>query len=237
MKLKHGKYVGALALLLMTLATPSTLLAQSWWEGFGNSVQSNAFWDWLQQNPDINGVLQQNPYQIYNPEWRSKFPPLQQYVNNNPGWWNSVRGNGAQYYDAPFTRFLNNHPQIARDLRRNPELIYDPAYLAKHQQLKAFVASHKRMFQTPRNQQYAYSPRGGWGAYNNRGEYRDETWWKANGDWDRQNQWRDRTWWTQNNPAYVQQHHPNWLAQSTQQQKYPKSRQPQPYPGGPGQPR
>jgi hypothetical protein len=233
-KLKYGKYVAALSLFLLSLATPSTLLAQSWWEGFANSIQSNAFWDWLQQNPDINGLLQQNPYQIYNPEWRSKFPPLQQYVNNNPGWWESVRTTGAQYYDSSFTEFLNNHPKIAGDLRRNPELIYNQSYLAKHSQLKAFVAGHRRMFRAAKKQKYAYSPRGGWGAYNSQGEYRDETWWKANGDWDRQNKWRDRAWWTQNNPSLAQQRHPSWFQP---QPKYPAVPQPPVSPAGTAQTR
>lgn len=210
--MKYRNIFGAIAIVMLTMTTPSTLLAQSWWEGFADAVQSNAFWDYLQQYPQIAELLQQNPYQIYNPDWRAQYPQLQQYINNNPGWWNSVRSNGSQHYDTAFTQFLNNHPKVARDLSQNPELIYKPSYLAKHPQLKAFLASHKKTWQTAKNKKYMYSPRGGWGAYNNNGEYRDETWWKTNGDWDQQNKWHDRAWWLQKMPARVQQYHPDWLS-------------------------
>jgi hypothetical protein len=32
------------------------------------------------------------------------------------------------------------------------------------------------------------------------------------GDYDAHHQWRDRDWWVQNNHAWVQQHHPEWVA-------------------------
>jgi hypothetical protein len=36
------------------------------------------------------------------------------------------------------------------------------------------------------------------------------------GDYDAQHQWHDRTWWVQNNHAWVQQHHPDWIASREQ---------------------
>ncbi len=209
--MKQGRYFVAIVILALTMALPSKALAQSWWEGFANAQQPNSFWDWLQQYPEIAGPLQQNPYQVYDPDWRAQHPEFQQYVNNNPGWWNGVLSSGPQYYDPAFNQFLSTHPTIARDLLKNPELIYNPSYLAKHPQLKAFLASHKATWQPTRKQTYSYSPRGGWGTYDNKGEWRDETWWKENGDWDDQHKWHDSDWWKQNNRVRAERHHPNWF--------------------------
>ena len=36
------------------------------------------------------------------------------------------------------------------------------------------------------------------------------------GAYDEHHQWHDRTWWVQNNHAWVQQHHPDWVASREQ---------------------
>jgi hypothetical protein len=209
--MKNSRFAAVIAVVLLTLASPSTLLAQSWWEGFANAPQSNSFWSWLQQHPNMAGPLQQNPYQIYDPGWRAQHPEFQQYINNNPGWWNSIRAGGSKYYDESFSRFLGNHPGVARQLRQNPDLIYDPAFRARHPDLKEYLASHKNVWRAIKNQRYAYSPKGGWGSYNSNKQWRDETWWKDNGDWDQHKQWHDREWWEKNNRALAEQRHPNWF--------------------------
>jgi hypothetical protein len=219
--MKYARYFGVIAIFLLMIAAPSKVMAQSWWEGFANAPQANSFWDWLQQYPNMAGPLRQNPYQIYDPSWRAQHPQLQQYINNNPGWWNSIRSSGPKYYDARFNRFLSNHPGVARDLRQNPELIYDPRYRAQHPDLQEFLAGHQKIWQSIKNQRYTYSPRGGWGAYNNTSQWRDETWWKDNGDWDQQNKWHDRDWWKQNNRTLAQQRHPNWF--TTQKARPPSA--------------
>jgi hypothetical protein len=209
--MKHARSVAIIIVVLLTFAAPSTLLAQSWWEGFANAPQSNSFWQWLQEHPTMAGPLRENPYQIYDPGWRAQHPEFQRYINDNPGWWNGIRSGGAQYYDKRFKRFLSNHPGIARDLRQNPDLIYDPRYRAQHPDLKEFLASHKKIWRSIKNQRYVYSPNGGWGAYNSNRQWRDETWWKNNGDWDKRNHWHDRDWWKQNNRAWAEQRHPDWF--------------------------
>jgi phage-related protein len=41
-----------------------------------------------------------------------------------------------------FDTFLDSHPQVAKELQRNPALVNDPAYLAKHPGLQQFLAKH-----------------------------------------------------------------------------------------------
>jgi hypothetical protein len=213
--MRRANAIAVAAVFLLMLATPSSAMAQSWWEGFANAPQANAFWQWLQQYPGLAGPLYQDPYRIYDPRWRAQYPQLLQYTNNNPDWWNGVLSLAPQYYDAPFDEFLRGHPRIADDLSQNPGLIYDPAYLAAHPALKQFLATHRRIWRSVQYQNYSYSNTRGWGAYNNNGEWRNQTWWRNNGDWDDQNQWRDRSWWQQNNRGQAQQRHPEWFGSQT----------------------
>ena len=46
---------------------------------------------------------------------------------------------------AAFDRFLDGHPQIDRDLRQNPSLVNDSAYLAQHPALREFMQTHPRV--------------------------------------------------------------------------------------------
>ncbi len=215
--MKHLKTLGFIAILLLTLAAPSNAMAQSWWEGFANAPQSNAFWQWLQQFPGLAQPLYQNPYQIYDPNWRAQYPPLMQYINNNPDWWNGMLSLAPQYYDDPFREFLRGHPKIAADLAQNPGLIYDPAYLAAHPALKQFLASHRKIWRAIQYQNFAYAPNAGWGAYNYNGQWSNQNWWRTNGDWDDKDEWHDRDWWQQNNRTQAQKRHPEWFVRKEAQ--------------------
>jgi phage-related protein len=41
-----------------------------------------------------------------------------------------------------FDNFLDRHPAIDKDLKGNPALVKDPAYLSAHPELKEFLANH-----------------------------------------------------------------------------------------------
>ncbi len=210
--MKRANAIVAAAIILLMLAAPSSAMADSWWEGFANAPQSNAFWQWLQMYPGLAQPLYQNPYQIYDPNWRAQNPQLLQYINNNPSWWNGILSAAPQYYDDPFREFLRGHPRIAADLSQNPGLIYDQRYLATHPALKQFLASHRKIWRAIGYQNYSYSNYGGWGAYGGDGQWRDQNWWRNNGDWDDKDQWHDRDWWQQqNNRPVAQQRHPEWF--------------------------
>jgi hypothetical protein len=43
---------------------------------------------------------------------------------------------------ASFDRFLDQHPQIERDLRANPGLVDDPAYMKQHPELREYLQKH-----------------------------------------------------------------------------------------------
>src|SRR5262249_31488362 len=43
---------------------------------------------------------------------------------------------------ARFDNFLDSHPGVERELRKDPRLIDDPAYMSRHPELREFLASH-----------------------------------------------------------------------------------------------
>jgi hypothetical protein len=53
-------------------------------------------------------------------------------------WANHTYGSGM----SEFRRFLYNHPGIARDLERNPDLIRNRRYLDRHDDLREFLRDH-----------------------------------------------------------------------------------------------
>lgn len=123
-----------------------------------------------------------------------------------------------------FNYFLNSHPQVAQQLRRNPGLVDNAAYLAQHPELHSFLADHdqlRRAIQTHPGEfmysggRYSYGwGRGGWNPAWNHEPNREE--------WERlhnygyvdpaDHRWHDRDWWEHNRADWVRDHHPNWEA-------------------------
>jgi hypothetical protein len=231
--MKYARTIAAAAFLTLAFAAPA-LADPSWWQGFSTAPQSSEFQQWLATHPNAQNQLRSNPYQIYDPSWRSQHPELQQYIQSNPGFWNGMRTQGSNYYNERFNKFLSKHPGVARDLRGNPELIYDPRYRAEHPELQQFLAGHPQIWQEIK---YApFATRGmpsGYGAYDNNRVWRDADWWHQNdrawfwknhpewaanhqdwrdsdGDYDDSHVWHDRDWWADKHPDWVAKHHPNW---------------------------
>lgn len=46
---------------------------------------------------------------------------------------------------AQFDQFLDGHPEIAQDLRRNPDLVNDHRYVASHEELRDFLKDHPQV--------------------------------------------------------------------------------------------
>jgi hypothetical protein len=222
------------AAILMSIALPAMAMAQnSWWQGFSSAPQGNQFQQWLATHPNAGRPLQQNPYQIYDPSWRANHPELQDYIHSNPTWWNGMRAQGPQYYDQKFGNFLNTHPNVARELRANPELVYDKHFIHQHPELSEYLGTHKNVWREARYEAAAAAPPRGFGAYDNHNQWRDADWWHQNdrrwfyrnhpewaenhpqwrdedGDFDDSHHWHDRYWWSDHHPDWVEHHHPNW---------------------------
>jgi len=90
-----------------------------------------------------------------------------------------------------FDHFLNNHERIARDLRSNPNLVNDPAYIRSHPDLKEFLRTHHGVRDELRQNPGRFLAREGWyGAPNRYGYEGPNRDWR--GGWNERDAWRER---------------------------------------------
>ena len=136
-------------------------------------------------------------------------------------------------HDSGFTQFLEQHQQLAAELRAQPALVYDPDFRAIHPYLTRYLANHPAIWETLNEG----GPQGSWGAYDTDHQWRAAYWWHQHhtgwfwdnhpewgslnstwraqdGDYDAQGAWHDRPWWHANNPAWVAINHRDWEADS-----------------------
>jgi len=83
---------------------------------------------------------QPNPQQQQgNPEWQPK-PQPEQPIAQPPDW--DRRPDVMRGELARMDQFLDDHPEIARELQKNPKLIDDQKFVADHPALQQFLADH-----------------------------------------------------------------------------------------------
>ncbi len=128
-----------------------------------------AFDGFLDKHPEIAEQLRRNPRLADNQEFLENHPALKQFLQDHSG----VRGQLAQdpgvfmkqedRFDrregdrdrdgddvnrrelATFDNFLDKHPEIAEQLRRNPALADNKEFLENHPALQQFLQEHPRV--------------------------------------------------------------------------------------------
>jgi hypothetical protein len=95
-----------------------------------------------------------------------------------------------------FDQFLDNHNKIAQDLRRNPNLVNDPAYIRSHPDLKEFLNNHHGVRDELRNNPRRFLAREGWYAPG-RG-YENSRGYQSNG----REGWREHDAWREGHGSY-----------------------------------
>lgn len=122
-----------------------------------------------------------------------------------------------------FNSFLNNHPNVAEQLRRDPGLIDSKAYLDEHPELHNYLNNHSQLRQAIQMHPGAFTRDSagrytyGWGRYGS--NWNRQAWEESHnyGYWDPQtHQWHDRYWWEHNRADWVREHHPQWAAATGQ---------------------
>jgi phage-related protein len=122
----------------------------------------------LDQHPQIAQQLRKNPSLINNEEFVENNPDLQQFLQQHPGVREEVRENPNVFMrqeqrfdrqedrnrdqrgDSDITRrelanmdqFLDQHPEIAEQLRKNPSLVNNQDFVKHHQALQDFLKTH-----------------------------------------------------------------------------------------------
>jgi phage-related protein len=119
----------------------------------------------LDSHPEIAEQLSKNPSLINNKEWLASHPQLVEFLQQHPGVREEFRENPVAFmraeerFDrhederfgdrdrddrtpAAFGRFLNDHSVLAEELSKNPSLVNNKEWMARHPELQEFLQSH-----------------------------------------------------------------------------------------------
>jgi hypothetical protein len=122
-----------------------------------NRQQLRAFDGFLDSHPDLAQQLQQDPSLINKEEFVANHPDLQQFLQGHPLVQQdlSQNPNGVMHQEQRYERhdinqgelalmdhFLDNHPEIAEQLRKNPSLVDNRDFVSDHPELQEFLAQH-----------------------------------------------------------------------------------------------
>ena len=124
----------------------------------------------LDSHPEIAEQLQKNPKLIDDDKWVASHPQLQQFMAQHP----ELRQQFDEHPEAfmrheqgferaedrtniaVMDRFLDNHPEIAEQLKKDPKLIDDKKWVASHPPLQQFMADHPELRQQFDQHPYAF---------------------------------------------------------------------------------
>jgi hypothetical protein len=128
------------------------------------------FDQFLDNHPEIAKDLKQNPSLINNEDFQEKHPELRDFLGDHPRLREELKENPRAFMNregglersegaenprpdhdttrgelASFDQFLDGHPQINKDLRKNPGLINNREFLENHPQLRDYLEDHPKV--------------------------------------------------------------------------------------------
>jgi phage-related protein len=130
----------------------------------------------LDSHPEIAEQLKRDPSLVNNPKFVSDHPALQQFLADHPGVREEYTENPNGFmrqenrFDrredardrdvtrvelANMDRFMDRHPEIAEQLKRDPSLVNNPKFVADHPALQQFLAEHPGV-----REEYTENPNG-----------------------------------------------------------------------------
>jgi hypothetical protein len=150
--------------MLAVLWAPNSAAAQT--NKDVTKTELHNFDEFLDHHATIGNELAQNPSLLNDRAYLQKHPDLRDFLQTHPNTREELkenprffmqrerafqqgekheRGNdrdvtGTELHN--FDEFLDSHASIAQDLKKNPSLVDDAAYLQKHPDLRGFLQSH-----------------------------------------------------------------------------------------------
>lgn len=129
----------------------------------------------LDGHPEIAEQLRRDPSLINNRGWVAQHPELRDFMQDHPrmadsfrdnpglfmrderGYEHSERDNDISRRDiAMMDQFLDKHPEIAEQLRKDPSLVDNRHWVGEHPALKDFLQDHPEMAQAYRSDPNAF---------------------------------------------------------------------------------
>ena len=120
------------------------------------------FDQYLDSHPEVAEALRKDPNLINNPNWVSKHPGVRDWLEDHPNARQELKENPTAFMHREkgfekqegkegditrgearnFDQFLDSHPEVAEGLRKDPNLINNPNWVSKHQELKDWLEDH-----------------------------------------------------------------------------------------------
>jgi hypothetical protein len=128
--------------------------------------------NFLDSHPAIERDLQKDPSLLKNTPYISAHPELRTFLGSNPGIRDSRENpralmNRERAFEKSgkdisrsdvrnFDDFLDRNPALEKELQKHPALVNDPAFLAKHPDLRQFLDRHPSIRQDLRENPRAF---------------------------------------------------------------------------------
>ena len=114
----------------------------------------------LDSHPEVAEQLRKDPSLIDNNKWVAAHPELQEYLREHPQVADAFRSNPNQFMRdedrldrdditrqdlADMNHFLDSHPEIAEQLRKDPSLVDNNKWVAAHPALQDYLQKHPQV--------------------------------------------------------------------------------------------
>jgi hypothetical protein len=116
----------------------------------------------LDSHEAVAKEVKQNPGRINDENYIINHPELAEFLKNHPGVREEIRENHQAFINREnrfeaagkdisrvelrrFDNYLDQHPEVAQELKSDPKLVDDKDYLAAHPELKDFLGDHPRV--------------------------------------------------------------------------------------------
>src|SRR5580692_3341478 len=132
------------------------------------------FDEFLDSHREIAEQIRQNPSLVNNDQFVKNHPALQTFMQEHPGVREELKENPNAFmhqearYDrhedqrmheerVHFDQFLDSHREVAEQLRKNPRLINDEAYVKGHPELQTYLQDHPEFREAVRKDPDAFT--------------------------------------------------------------------------------
>jgi hypothetical protein len=169
----NRKLFATFAAVVFVGATGAAAMAQAPYNPGINNTEITNFNHYLDNHPQVAQRLAANPSLVNDPQFLGNHPGLQNFLKNHPGVnqelhqspgqfmyreghyeWNHGGGPvaaGPGTAAGPVSRFdrgyLDDHPEVARQLAGDPRLADNPQFLATHPGLDSYLSQHPEVRQ------------------------------------------------------------------------------------------
>jgi hypothetical protein len=122
----------------------------------------NRFDTFLDSHPEVAKDLRKNPSLVNDPKFVNAHPGLKDYLEDHPGVREEIKENPQQFMNRErrFERnggdvnrgelrsadnYFDSHPEVAKELSKDPKLVDNPNYVNSHPGLKDYLEDHPKV--------------------------------------------------------------------------------------------